>query len=341
MKIKLLALILIIMGVLVTSGCVDSQAQPYTKAPGDLYRSIFYPYAGLLSPHPPHHPDMDGSPSLRDATLLLDENIEKAEFIAERIEPGVQYLKEQGKDVSRLETLLEEYKGLIEEAKYYRALAASVSDEEYSISGINQASEDDPAEESSEKEYLIQSQKSMIRANLVLKEIFEEVKSLMPGSVELNETARLSAEGEGRVTLMGGFDLNLHIQEGEIAIMELSPDSVIQIEGDYTLEIKDGRQENLLIYHIQSADVEISGAQKTLLLIGENITVEADGEGYAVFFGNGTYTVEDSSGTKSEEQWAAETIFVAEMGPGEPERTKSRFSNVGMNIQENGRKELY
>ncbi|WP_440948633.1 hypothetical protein ACSAZL_10615 [Methanosarcina sp. T3] len=335
-------MILIIIGVLATSGCVDSQAQPYTKVPGDLYMSIFYPYAGLLTPHPPHHPDMDGSPSLRDATLLLDGNIEKAEFIAERIEPGVQYLKEQGKDVNRLEALLEEYKGLIEEAKYYRALAASVSGEEYDISGINQASEDEPAEESSEKEYLIQSQKSMIRANLVLKDIFDEVKRLMPGSAELNETARLSAEGEGRVTLMGGFDLNLHLQKGEIAIMDLSPDSVIQIEGDYTLEIKDGRQENMLIYHIRSADMEISGSQKTLLLIGENITIEADGEGYAVFFGNGTYTVEDLDGIKTtEEKWATDSFFEEEMGPGEPERTENRHAPVGIHVQENGRKELY
>jgi len=341
MKIKLLSLILIIMGVLVTSGCVDSQAQPYTKVPGDLYRSIFYPYAGLLTPHHPPHPDVDGSPSLRDATLLLDENIEKAEFIAEKIEPGVQYLEEQGKDVSRLEALLEEYKGLIEEAKHYRALAASVSGEEYSISGRNEASEDELAAESSEKEYLIQSQKSMIRANLVLKDIFEEFKRLMPGSVELNETARLSAEGEGRVSLMGSFDLNLHLQEGEMAVMDLSPDSVIQVEGDYALEIKDGRQENMRIYHIRSADVEISGSQKTLLLIGENITVEADGEGYAVFFGDGTYTVEDATGIKTEEQWADDTLFGDEMGPEGPERAENRFSPVGMHVQENGKKEIY
>ena len=57
------------MGVIVISGYVDSQAQPSTyKAPGDLYSSIFDPYAGLqrgdyeipgehIGPHGPH-PDM-------------------------------------------------------------------------------------------------------------------------------------------------------------------------------------------------------------------------------------------------------------------------------------------
>jgi len=352
MKIKLLSLILIIMGVLATSGCVDSQAQPSTyNAPEDLYRSIFYPYAGLLrgdyeipgvhiDPHgPPQDMTHEGQgpvPSLRDATLLLDENIKKAEVISARLDPGVQHLREQGKDVSRLESLLEEYNGLVEEAKNYRALAASVAGEEYSSSGMNEDSEDGLPVESSEKEYLIQSQKSMIRANLVLKDIFEEFKRLMPGSGELNETDRLSAEGEGRVTLMGSFDLNLHLQEGEMAVMDLSPDSIIQIEGDYTLEIKDGRQENMLIYHIQSADVEISGSRKVLMLIGENITVEADGEGYAAFFGNGTFSIEDADGIKKEEQWAENSFFEEKMGPEDPGRTENKIGAVGTHGPETG-----
>ena len=205
--------------------------------------------------------------------------------------------------------------GLVEEAKHYRALAASSSGKEDSSPGMNEDSEDGLPVESSEKEYLIQSQKRMIRANLVLKDIFEEFKRLMPGSRELKKPDRLSAKGEGRVTLMGSFDLNLHLQEGEMAVMHLSPDSTIKIEGDYTLEIIDDRQENMLIYHIQSADVEISGSRKMLLLSGENITVEADGEGYAAFFGNGTYSIEDADGIKKEEQWAVNLFFEEKMGP--------------------------
>ncbi|WP_200895014.1 hypothetical protein [Methanosarcina sp. 1.H.T.1A.1] len=361
MKIKLLSLILILMGVIVISGCVDSQAQPSTyKAPGDLYRSIFDPYAGFLNkgdyeipamhigPHGPPpgmlYEGKGSAHSLRNSTLLLDENIKKAEAISAKLEPGVQYLKEQGKDVDRLESLLEEFNGLVEEAKHYRALAASSSGGEDSSPGMNEESEDGLPVESSEKEYLIQSQKSMIRANLVLKDIFEEFKRLMPGNEELNETDRLSAKGEGRVVLMGSFDLNLHLQEGEMVVMDLSPDSVINIEGNYTLDvkeggkenvliyrmqsedvkisgfhnkiegnythsIKDGRPGNVLIYHIQSADVEISGSRKILLLSGENITVEADGEGYAALFGNGTYSTEDADGIKTAEKWAVNSFL--------------------------------
>lgn len=343
MKIKFLPLILILMGVIVISGCVDSQAQPSTyKAPGDLYGSIFDPFGlkrgGHEIPdiHIGHHDPPPEAILLQNATLLLDENIKKAETISAKLEPGVQYLRDQGKDVSRLESLLEEYKGLVEEAKNYRALAASSSGEEDNNPGMNEDSEDGLPAESSEKEYLIQSQKSMIRANLVLKDIFEEFKSLMPGSKELKEPDRLSAEGEGRVTLTGRFDLNLHLQEGEMAIMELSPDSTIQIEGDYTLEVRDERQENVLIYHIQSADVEISGSRKMLLLSGENITVEADGEGYAAFFGNGTYSIEDADGIKKEEQWALNSFFEEKMGPERPGRMENQTAAVGTHGPETG-----
>ncbi|MHC1753864.1 MAG: hypothetical protein AB9861_00235 [Methanosarcina sp.] len=356
MKIKLLSLILILMGVIVISGCVDSQAQPSTyKAPGDLYRSIFSPYAGLLNkgnevpgvdigPHgpPPGMPDesQGSARSLRDAALMLDNNIEKAEAISARLESGVQYLREQGKDVSRLEALLEEYNSLVEEARNYRALAASSSGEENSSPEGNKNSEDGSPVESAEKEYLIKSQKSMIRANLVLKDIFDEFKRLMPGSGELNETARLSAKGEGRVTLIGGFNLNLHLQEGEIVIMEISPDSTVYVKGNYTLEIKEGRQENVLVYHIQSADVEISGSHKMLLLNGENITVEAaDGEGYATFFGNGTYSIEDTGGIKKEEKWAVNSFFEEQMGPEEPGKTENRITVVGTHGPETGIRE--
>lgn len=343
MKIKflsfiLLLLILTVTGVLATSGCVDSQAQPImNKHQGDLYRSIFYPYAGLLKgempdpqgPHPGMPEDHDPSSSMQDAKRMLGENIVKAEAISARLEPGIQYLKEQGKDVSRLESLLEEYNGLVEESKHYLELATSASEGE-NTTGTDNVS-DNGLPESAEKEYLIQSQKSMIRASLVLKDIFEEFKLLMPGNEELDETGRLSAEGEGKVTLIGSFDLKLHLEEGEIAVM--SPDSIIKIKGDYTFEVKEGRPENIIVYYIQSADLEVSGSRKILLLSGKNITVEADGEGYASFLGNGTYIVEDTGGIKREEQWAAESFFNEEMGP---EKTGDKIPPVGIHGSEAG-----
>ncbi len=350
MKIKFLPLILILMGVIVISGCVDSQARPSNyKASVDLYSTIFDPFGlkqgasevpDLLGPQGPppdmYSEDQGSANSLENAKLMLDENLEKAESLSLRLESGVQYLKEQGKDVSKLESLLEEYRGLVEEAKNYRALAASSSGEEDSNPEVNEDSEEGIPVGISEMNYLVQSQKSMIKANMALKGIFDEFKRLMPGSAELKEPGRLSAEGEGRVSLTGRFDLNLHLQEGEMTIMQLSPDSTLQIEGDYTLEIRDEQQENVLIYHIQSADVKISGSHKMLLLSGENITVEADGGGYAAFFGNGTYSIEDANGIKKEDQWAVNSVFEGKLGPELPGRTENEIAAVGKHGPENG-----
>ncbi|HWQ44960.1 MAG TPA: hypothetical protein VN373_04760, partial [Methanosarcina barkeri] len=313
MKIKFLSVLLIFAGIILISGCVDRENQPLTyKAPGDLYRSIFYPYTGLpdhggpempgVHPHDPFHkgypPDSESIETLRDATSLLDSNIKKAEIISTRLEEGIQRFKAEGEDVSRLEALLGEYNRLLEEAKEYRALAAADK-------GNNSSTTDSEngLSESDERENLIRSQKSMIQANHVLKEIFEELRYMMRGSEELNSTSRLTATGDGKALLAGSFDLNIHLENGLMAIPEISPDSEIDIKGNYTFEEKTGMQDKVLVYNIQSADVNISDSFKAVMLSGTNITLTASGEGYSTFMGNGTYRVEDAGKLIKEEKW--------------------------------------
>ena len=120
-----------------------------------------------------HEPDSEPVHNLRDATFLLDRNIEKAEVISTRLEEGIQHYKAEGKDVSKLEALLEKYNLLIEEAKKYRALADAAVDEENN-SSITNSDLENCSSENTRREYLIRSQKSMIQANIVLKEIFDE-----------------------------------------------------------------------------------------------------------------------------------------------------------------------
>ena len=315
MKIKLLSLLLILVGIIVISGCVDKESQVFTcKVPEDLTRTIFFPYVGLLdhgeSEMPgmhPHESSPDGfSPgpesmhNLRNATSLLDSNIEKADTISLRIEAGIERYKAEGKDISRLEALLEEYNRLIKEAKQYRALAAS---SEENSSSITNSSQYKSSSEDAERDYLIQSQKSMMQANHVLRDIFEELHSLTPGNEELNNTSRLISAGKGKATFMGGFTLNLHLEKGEMAILGLSKDSEIDINGNYTFEEKTDTHDKVRLYHINSADVKISGSRKTVLLACENITLTADGEGYAAFQGNGTYSVKEAGKTVKKENW--------------------------------------
>jgi len=353
MKFKYLILLLILAGMVTITGCVDAEAQPFTyKAPTNLYRTIFYPYVGLLSQEGPgiqggyQSPDSsctewppsgDFNPEnllqvsprpLRDATALLDSNIEKAEDIAMRIELGLKYFQADGRDIGRLQELFEEYTRLIEEAKQYRELADSAAGEENNYE--------------TRKEYLVRSQESMMQANLVLKEIFAEFQHLMPGSARINETDRLSAEGSGKAVLSGSFTLNMHLENGVLAILELSPDSAVYIKGDYRFEEQTDGPHTVLLYYINSADIEIPGSRKAVLLNAENISLTAsEGKGQATFFGNGTYTIEDASGMKEEEKkWANSPagmdIMNTRQGPDRMPPTGLRDGRTGMHLIDQG-----
>ena len=329
MKIKFLSLLVLLAGIIVISGCVDAEAQLFTsKAPEDLYRTIFCPNIGLLDREGPEmpgthspdfppgepHPGYESVHNLRAATSLLDSNIEKAEIISVRLESGIERHKSEGKDVAGLEALLEEYNLLVEEAKQYRALA-DAAEGTGNNSSITSSDPYSGSSEDLEREYLIRSQKSMIEANHVLKDIFEGFKLLMPGSEELNSTSRLTAAGEGEAILMGSFILNLHLEGGKMAITDLSRDSEIDIKGDYTFEEKTEMHDTVRLYRVNSADVKVSGSRKTILLSNEKITLTADGEGYAAFQGNGTYRVEETGGMAKEGNWA-KPLFKEGMGPG-------------------------
>jgi hypothetical protein len=307
MKIKYLSLLLILAGIIMISGCVDKEDQALTYKGSDNL-SIFCPYTGHHGePDIPgmyrNHPGHESMHSLKDAAWLLDRNIEKAESISTRLETGIERYKAEGKDVSRLEALLKEYNLLVEEAKQYRALADTAAGEENnstvaSYDTYNGSSDD------VQREYLIRSQKCMIQANHILRDIFEEFRRLMPGSEELNSTSRLVSAGEGKAILMGSFTLSLHLEGGKMAIMSLSRDSEIDINGNYTFEEINDRHDKVRLYRINSADVKVSGPSKTVLLNNENITLIADGEGYAAFQGNGTYSVEEAGRTIKEGNWA-------------------------------------
>lgn len=336
MKIKFLSLLLILAAIIVIVGCVDEGTQSfYCKAPEDLTRTIFFPYIGLLnhgeSEIPGSHPNdlppdrFNSGPdsiTLKDATFLLDRNIEKAETISLKLKAGIERYKAEGEDVSRLEALLEEYNRLIKEAKQYRTLANTTSDEENN-SSIANSSKCNSSSENMKVDYLIRSQKSMMQANHVLRDIFEELNSLM-GSEELNNTSRLTSTGEGKAILMGNFSLSMHLEDGEMVIMGLSRDSEIDINGDYTFEENTDMYDTVRLYHINSADVKISGSRKTVMLNNENITLTADGEGYVAFQGDGTYSVEEAGRIMKEDKWA-KPFFEEGMNPQkhEPDRNNN------------------
>lgn len=313
MKIKLLTLLIIITGFIIISGCVDSEKQPSTsKAQDSLYKSIFFPSSVLDQKDHPDSGYSSGNPipdpnkpgpncDLPQATNMLDRNIQQADNTSLKLEAAIQRQKAEGKNVSRVESLLDKYKLLVIEAKKYRALAGNVTDENNS-SAIGSNLENRSSEDL-RKEYLVESQNSMIQANEVMKQIFAELQHLLPGNEELNATSRVNATGNGMVNLIGNLTINMHVEGGEMAIPDLSEDSLINVTGDYTFEEKTDIHGDIKVYHIRSADVNISGSRKVVMLRGKNITLTAEGEGHAAFLGNGTYRIEEAGELKKEQTW--------------------------------------
>ncbi|HWR25418.1 MAG TPA: hypothetical protein VN278_04195, partial [Methanosarcina sp.] len=148
---------------------------------------------------------------------------------------------------------------------------------------------------------------------------------------ELNDTSRLNASGRGRAFLKGSFTLNLHVEKGEIAIPYLSSDSEIDIDGDYVFKETEEQHDMMHVYYIKSADVKISGSDKTVMLRGANITLAANGAGYSTFVGTGTYRIENAGGITTEQRWEP-PIFEEEMHPhSEINLSKSKPSDYEMN----------
>ena len=89
-----------------------------------------------------------------------------------------------------------------------------------------------------EREHLIRSQKIMIKANIILKEIFEEFHRLMPGNEELNKKFRLDAKGDGKAIFVGNLTLGLHLENGNMTILNPPKDVEIDVKGRYKFEEK-------------------------------------------------------------------------------------------------------
>lgn len=363
MKIRFLLLLLIFAGLIVVAGCTNVQARPLIpEKPGELYIDICYPYnfmengdlhvkvyqSGLFFKN--SYPEAGASNNLENATLMLDRNIQKAENTSVKLEAGIQRYKAEGKNVSSLESSLKEYKLFIEKAKEYRANANTSN----SSSNFSNTSWESDKRKSSyfftcinpsnnltncscrnvERENLVKSQDSMLQANNVLENLFEEFQNLTPGDQELNNTSRLLAAGKGRGLLIGNFTLKMHVENGELAIPEFSPDSEINIEGNYTLEKKNDTNGEMRIYRIQNANVKISGSDKTIMLKGTNLSINANGEGYSDFVGMGKYRVEDSGGIPAEDLWEP-PFFTEEIDPEfEPPEWEIDFDNFEPPIED-------
>lgn len=295
---KIIATIFTIILITVTAGCADKPSMLNSGAGYKISYSLVPVYLGVLSspdnikpePHYIH-------PVFRDEKEEFDNIISQADKISKELELRVQSLDEEGKDVEKLKSLLDEYNTLIASAKTYREISDNIEHESCS----------DPGCEAMEKEFYLQlSRNNLKKSNAILSDIFNEFKRMLPGHVELKDDCILSATGSGRVLLAGDLSANISIRNGILHIIGLpgNKDFPMDIIGKYEIDKSEKVDNRLLYYKIIDATILGISPQKSAFIIeGSEISITAKGTGTVDFFGNGTYTIICQDGSSDKMQW--------------------------------------
>ncbi|APH38117.1 hypothetical protein [Methanohalophilus halophilus] len=202
--------------------------------------------------------------------------IDRADSISERLESEIERLNESGVNTTEVELMLESYNTLIENASEYREMALDAE----------QGSSESLA-------YMQQSVNATRQANDVLRDILEFLKDHRQGFANLSEDTNVSAQGNGTAVLSGNFDISLSATDAKLVVKDLAGDSTIEMNGEYeriTPEESMGRGTPAAVYLDFTGDAHVNGSRLTMMVSGENISIDAEGTGSTVFTGEGTYT---------------------------------------------------
>ncbi|RZB29090.1 MAG: hypothetical protein AEth_01694 [Candidatus Argoarchaeum ethanivorans] len=235
----------------------------------------------------------------RTANNRIENFLIKADSVSVKLETVIEQLESSGADTANLTQNLELFKKEVEAANesYKKAREIHQGETGFDPTGriINDASSDASLQEANE--YMIEAREHIRQANLILKDIFNEVRKCR-GAVFLNGTGSLYAEGNGRAAIFGNVTINL---SAENATMIVSRNAEVTVNGNGTrVELENG---NIKYQGYGIADV--SGEQIRFTIAGRNIVLEAAGTGRVILCGNGTYHIDntDSGSHGAIHQW--------------------------------------
>lgn len=230
----------------------------------------------------------------RNETAFLEENIQKSEEMVGRLEGVLRDMDESGQSNPQLKQKVEIYAADVSQARNYLFMAENSS------------------LESEKKNYLSLSRNSIIRANMELKSIFDEIKAYLPGPVVMDNSS-LYAEGSGICILSGNVNVNFFLRNGRFSVIDFSGDISADMEHDFDMEEIPQSEDTLHMPHERfsyvnvTGNISMSGSAYTVTLVGENISLSAGGTGEAELIGNGTYFIEN--GTAVEENSWVKPVF--------------------------------
>jgi hypothetical protein len=295
-KAAYLALIALLILSLFVSGCVDQETVDHReknitpwnnlkdsplKLLGLNYKFEFHPEHSSLPPRNEMHP------LKKNPEEFIEDMITRSEITALQIEEGINLLEANGEDVEKLKGLLESYDQSIERARENQKLAY----------------ETEPVTQINKRYYLTQSLQELNEANRILKEIFEELKLINPGSVKLDLKDTISANGNGTAILSGELTVNLYAEEGMIAVSDFKGDMKIVTDGDYENSTILRERHNVSLYRGFYGYANISGSGLAVMIKGSNISFTSSGQGEVMMSGNGTYNFSTMDGQTEQGQW--------------------------------------
>ncbi|WP_135611695.1 hypothetical protein [Methanococcoides sp. AM1] len=291
-----LALIALFILTLFISGCVDQKTTDHQEkniTPWNSLKDSPLKLLGLNDRFGFHHdnnnfpPKNETDPLRKNPEIFIEDMITRSEITALQVEERINRLEASGEGVEKLKDLLESYDQAIERARENQKLAY----------------ETEPITQINKRYYLTQSLQELNEANRILKEIFEELKLINPGSVKLDLTDNISANGNGTAILSGELSISLYAEEGMIALSDYKGDMKIVTDGDHESSTILREGYNVSLYRGFYGYANISGSSLAVMVKGSNISFTSSGKGEIMMSGNGTYNFSTMNGQTEQGQW--------------------------------------
>ncbi len=198
--------------------------------------------------------------------------VEKSEKLSDRLGEEIDKLADQGVDTTSLEDELDRFDDKIVCVGTSHILAKD-------------ALEDGDPDEVGQA---VRKANACIRdANRIIRAIFLELREYEAGSVILDGTGMLTAEGSGTAIVRGDIEMQLSADAGSLSVCDRAGDMAINITGEGT-RTEDGAR---VIYTGFNGDATISGSDVVVTMTGTGIELVVEGTGTAVLIGTGSYEV--------------------------------------------------
>ncbi len=212
--------------------------------------------------------------NVTNVSAWIEQDISRTDEMGAFLENELQRLQDEGEDVEDLEMKINRFNDYVESARQTKEMA-------------DQARRNSP--ETAQQHYF-ESAKDMYRSHLVIKSIIRDSRIALPGQVTL-ENGNISIHNDGYTSLSGDLDIRMTARDATVALVDPRNNAVIDLNATYTTAEKDQMKAN--VYEQFSGNMNLSGSGLTVLITGDNLTIDAAGTGMILMKGNGTYIIRD------------------------------------------------